>query len=64
MIKQLVAEESRENPVSDQQLMQLLLNRGFKTTRRTVAKYREAMDIPSSYHRKRGIAYGNSNNRS
>jgi RNA polymerase sigma-54 factor len=65
MIKQLVAEEPPGDPLSDKQMTQLLLNRGFTTTRRTVAKYREAMDIPSSYHRKkRGITYGNSNNRS
>jgi len=64
MIKQLLAEEPRLSPLSDKEMTQLLLSRGFQTTRRTVAKYREAMAIPSSYHRKRGVSYGNSNNRS
>ena len=52
VIKQLFAEEHHLHPLSDEEMTQLLLTRGFKATRRTVAKYREAMAIPSSYHRR------------
>lgn len=62
MMKKLFTEEYRLNPLSDSQMTQLLLKSGFKATRRTVAKYRRAMAIPSSYQR-RGTSYGNSNHR-
>lgn len=55
VIKQLFTEEERLHPLSDIEMTQLLLTRGFKATRRTVAKYREAMAIPSSYHRRGGF---------
>lgn len=64
MMKKLFSEEHHLYPLSDAQMTQLLLSRGFKATRRTVAKYRQAMAIPSSYHRhKKGEFHGNSNHR-
>ena len=52
-IRKLVAGESPEKPLSDNQIARLLSDDGIKVARRTVAKYREAMKIPSSNDRKR-----------
>ncbi|ANB17709.1 RNA polymerase sigma-54 factor RpoN [Dokdonella koreensis DS-123] len=53
MIRKLVADERPERPLSDQALTSELNNRGINVARRTVAKYREAMNIPSSNDRAR-----------
>lgn len=53
MIRKLVADERPERPLSDQALTVELNNRGINVARRTVAKYREAMNIPSSNDRAR-----------
>ena len=53
IIKKLVAAESPRKPLSDNKLASLLNDQGIKVARRTVAKYREAMRIPSSSARKR-----------
>jgi len=45
LIKQLVAAESPEKPLSDSQLAELLEGQGIQVARRTVAKYREALKI-------------------
>jgi RNA polymerase sigma-54 factor len=55
LIKKLIAEEDTEKPLSDSKIATLLSERGIKVARRTVAKYREAMVIPSSNERKRLI---------
>jgi len=52
MIKKLIAEEEPSKPLSDSKLTNLLKERGIKVARRTVAKYREALSIPSSHDRK------------
>ena len=52
MIKKLIAEEEPNKPLSDNKLTNLLKERGIKVARRTVAKYREALSIPSSHERK------------
>lgn len=52
MIKQLIAKENSAAPLSDSTLTQLLRDQGINVARRTVAKYREAMAIPSSHERK------------
>ena len=49
----LVAAENPRKPLSDNKLASLLNDQGIKVARRTVAKYREAMRIPSSSARKR-----------
>lgn len=52
-IRKLIAAESPDKPLSDNQITKMLSESGVKVARRTVAKYREAMQIPSSSDRKR-----------
>lgn len=52
-IKQLIDEENSAKPLSDNKLMGLLEDKGINVARRTIAKYREAMGIPSSSERKK-----------
>lgn len=52
-IKQMVKNENKANPYSDQQLANELKEMGVKISRRTVAKYREELMIPPSAKRKR-----------
>ncbi|WML90261.1 RNA polymerase factor sigma-54 [Thiothrix lacustris] len=52
MLKKLINEEDQHLPLSDNQLTNLLNQQGINVARRTVAKYREAMSIPSSHDRK------------
>ena len=52
-IRKLVSAEDPEKPLSDSQIAQMLSDGGVTVARRTVAKYREAMKIPSSSDRKR-----------
>ncbi len=52
-IKELVAAENPIQPLSDQALTEILIGRGVAVSRRTVAKYREELNIPSSSKRKR-----------
>jgi len=53
MIRQLINDEPPAKPHSDNKLANLLEQQGVAIARRTVAKYREAMAIPSSNERKR-----------
>ncbi len=53
MIRKLIAGEPPDKPLSDSKLTSLLADQGIQVARRTVAKYREAMGIPSSNERKR-----------
>ncbi|TYL48068.1 RNA polymerase factor sigma-54 [Marinomonas sp. IMCC 4694] len=55
MIKKLVADEPAKKPLSDNKLAAILAGQGIQVARRTVAKYREAMNIPPSNERKRLI---------
>lgn len=52
MIKNLIAEEPPRKPLSDSKIANLLEAAGINIARRTVAKYRESMQIPSSSDRK------------
>lgn len=52
MIKRLVGAEEPARPLSDSTLAELLLKEGIQVARRTVAKYREALNIPPSHERK------------
>jgi len=45
-IEEVVQAEDKKNPYTDQQLVSLLSTRGFTIARRTVAKYREQLQIP------------------
>ena len=53
MIKRLIDDESPQKPLSDSAISDVLKRRGILVARRTVAKYREAMRIPSSNERVR-----------
>ncbi|WP_427452316.1 RNA polymerase factor sigma-54 [Litorimonas sp. WD9-15] len=52
-IKILISEETATTIVSDDKIVQLLRAQGVDIARRTVAKYREALSIPSSVERRR-----------
>ncbi len=52
-IRQLVDDESAEDILSDDTIVEKLRGAGIDIARRTVAKYREAMRIPSSVQRRR-----------
>ena len=52
LLKKLIAAENSAKPLSDSKLAAVLSDQGIKVARRTVAKYREAMAIPSSTERK------------
>ncbi len=51
-IRKLISEEDGKKPLSDQKIVQLLVADNIKIARRTVAKYREAMNILPSSRRK------------
>ena len=52
IIKKLIDDEPKQKPISDNKIAISLEEQGFKVARRTVAKYREGMNIPSSSQRK------------
>jgi len=52
LIKKLVEAEKPEKPISDSMIADLLAGQGIHVARRTVAKYREALNIPPSSQRK------------
>jgi RNA polymerase sigma-54 factor len=52
-VRKLIAEEDPRHPLTDDQLAVMLQAHGFRLTRRTVAKYREDMNIPSTHQRRR-----------
>jgi len=51
-IRKLIAAENAAKPLSDSKITNLLKDEGIAVARRTVAKYREAMNIPSSSDRR------------
>ncbi len=51
-IKKLIEEEDSHNPITDDQVVKILMKDGIKLSRRTVAKYRDQMQIPGSRERK------------
>ena len=53
MIKKLISAEESKKPLSDNKIATILADDGIKVARRTVAKYRESMNIPPSNERKR-----------
>lgn len=52
-IKKLIEDETPDNILSDENLVELLTLQKIKIARRTVAKYRESLNIPTSAERKR-----------
>ena len=51
-IQQLIQEEDQKRPLSDSELTRVLQREGINIARRTVAKYRDELGIPSSTNRK------------
>src|SRR5947208_740291 len=51
-IKKLIEEEDSHNPITDDQVGKILVKDGIKLSRRTVAKYRDQMQIPGSRERR------------
>jgi len=51
-IKKLIEEEDSHSPITDDQVVKILIKDGIKLSRRTVAKYRDQMSIPGSRERR------------
>jgi RNA polymerase sigma-54 factor len=51
-VKKLIEDEDPRKPLTDDQIASLLQGQGIDVTRRTVAKYREDMRIPSTHQRR------------
>ncbi len=53
MVKKMIEEEDPHKPLTDEQITEKLQASGIDVTRRTVAKYREDMKIPSTHQRRK-----------
>ena len=51
-VKKLIEDEDPTRPLTDEQITRILQSQGIDVTRRTVAKYREDMKIPSTHQRR------------
>lgn len=51
-LKEVVDNEDKRNPLSDDEIVEALAKHGFQLARRTVTKYRKALNIPSSRQRR------------
>src|SRR5476649_1304606 len=51
-VKQMIEEEDTSRPLTDEQITKKLSDEGIHVTRRTVAKYREDLRIPSTHRRR------------
>ena len=51
IIEEMVESEDKKNPYTDQQIAKLLTEKGYVIARRTVAKYREQLQIPTAMYR-------------
>ena len=52
ILNQVIDEEDKKKPLTDQKLMDILREKGYNIARRTVAKYREQLNIPVARLRK------------
>lgn len=52
-VKKMIEDEDPAHPLTDEQITERLQSEGIQVTRRTVAKYREDMKIPSTHQRRR-----------
>jgi RNA polymerase sigma-54 factor len=52
ILSDMIGKESKKRPLSDQKLMEILNEKGYNIARRTVAKYREQLNIPVARLRK------------
>jgi RNA polymerase sigma-54 factor len=53
IVENLISKENKKKPVTDDKLATLLKEKGYPIARRTVAKYREQLDIPVARLRKK-----------
>ena len=53
ILQQVISEEDKNKPLPDDQLAEILKERGYPIARRTIAKYREQLDIPVARLRKK-----------
>jgi RNA polymerase sigma-54 factor len=53
ILKDVIEEEDKHKPLPDDQLAEILKERGYPIARRTIAKYREQLDIPVARMRKK-----------
>jgi len=53
ILKNVIAEEDKRKPLPDDQLAEILKEKGYPIARRTIAKYRELLDIPVARMRKK-----------
>ena len=53
LLKEIIKNEKESRPLSDEQISNIFKDKGVNVARRTVAKYREMLKIPSSAERKR-----------
>jgi len=51
-VKKMIEEEDRSKPLTDDAIALALREQGINVTRRTVAKYREDMGLPSTHQRR------------
>ena len=52
ILESLIKKENKSNPITDEEISKLLKDKGYNVARRTVAKYREQLEIPISRMRK------------
>jgi len=52
-VRRVIEAEDKHRPLSDDEVVERLRERGLRLARRTIAKYRAELDIPSSYRRRR-----------
>jgi RNA polymerase sigma-54 factor len=53
ILETVIEEENKKKPLTDEKLASILLEKGYPIARRTVAKYREQLDIPVARLRKK-----------
>ena len=53
ILQDIIAEEDKKKPLPDDQLVEMLKEKGYPIARRTIAKYREQLDIPVARMRKK-----------
>ena len=53
LVRGVFAAEDPKTPLSDDEVVVCMRDKGFELARRTVAKYRQELEIPSSYRRRR-----------
>ena len=52
MISSIILNEDKKQPLSDSDISKTFSDNGIKVARRTIAKYRETLSIPTSKYRK------------